>query len=26
VVGYGLDYDENFRHLPHIAKLVIPGE
>lgn len=22
VVGYGLDYDEQFRHLPHIAKLV----
>jgi hypoxanthine phosphoribosyltransferase len=26
VVGYGLDYDENFRHLPHIANLVMPGE
>jgi len=23
VVGYGLDYDENFRHLPHIATLEI---
>lgn len=23
VVGYGLDYDENFRHLPHIAMLEI---
>ena len=21
VVGYGLDYNENFRHLPHIAAL-----
>jgi hypoxanthine phosphoribosyltransferase len=26
VVGYGLDYDESFRHLPHIAKLDLPGE
>jgi hypoxanthine phosphoribosyltransferase len=25
VVGYGLDYDESFRHLPHIAKLVLPN-
>lgn len=23
VVGYGLDYEENYRHLPHIAKLEI---
>ncbi|MEJ2721505.1 MAG: hypoxanthine phosphoribosyltransferase [bacterium] len=23
VVGYGLDYDENFRHLPHVARLSI---
>jgi hypoxanthine phosphoribosyltransferase len=23
VVGYGLDYEENFRHLPHIASLEI---
>lgn len=22
VVGYGLDYDENYRHLPYVAKLV----
>ena len=26
VVGYGLDYNEKFRNLPHIAKLVIPDE
>jgi hypoxanthine phosphoribosyltransferase len=26
VVGYGLDYDENYRHLPHIARLDLPGE
>ncbi len=25
VVGYGLDYEENFRHLPHIATLEIVG-
>ena len=26
VVGYGLDYDENFRHLPFVAALeIIPG-
>ncbi len=25
VVGYGLDYDEKFRNLPYIAKLVTPG-
>jgi len=25
VVGYGLDYEENFRNLPHIATLDIPG-
>lgn len=24
VVGYGLDHNENFRHLPYIAKLSIP--
>ena len=24
VVGYGLDYDERFRNLPHLAKLVVP--
>jgi len=24
VVGYGLDYNEKFRNLPHIAKLVLP--
>lgn len=26
VVGYGLDYDEDFRHLPHVARLSMPGE
>ena len=26
VVGYGLDYNERFRNLPYIAKLVIPGQ
>jgi hypoxanthine phosphoribosyltransferase len=26
VVGYGLDYDEDFRHLPHVARLSIPDE
>jgi len=26
VVGYGLDYNENFRHLPHIATLENPGD
>jgi hypoxanthine phosphoribosyltransferase len=26
VVGYGLDYNEDFRHLPHVARLSIPGE
>lgn len=26
VVGYGLDYDESFRHLPHIATLRLPDE
>jgi len=26
VVGYGLDYNENFRHLPHIATLDLSGE
>jgi hypoxanthine phosphoribosyltransferase len=26
VVGYGLDYNENFRHLPHIATLQLAGE
>ena len=26
VVGYGLDYNENFRHLPHIATLERSGE
>jgi hypoxanthine phosphoribosyltransferase len=26
VVGYGLDYNERFRNLPHIAKLVVPDE
>lgn len=26
VIGYGLDYDESFRHLPHIAKLELDGE
>jgi hypoxanthine phosphoribosyltransferase len=26
VVGYGLDYNENFRHLPHIATLDFNGE
>jgi hypoxanthine phosphoribosyltransferase len=25
VVGYGLDYNERFRNLPYIAKLVAPG-
>jgi len=24
VVGYGLDYNEKYRHLPHIAKLIVP--
>jgi len=26
VVGYGLDYNEMYRNLPHIAKLVVPEE
>ena len=26
VVGYGLDYDENYRHLPHIARLERVGD
>ena len=26
VVGYGLDYNEKFRNLPYIAKLVVPEE
>lgn len=26
VVGYGLDYEENFRHLPHIARLELLDE
>ncbi|MFQ5511576.1 MAG: hypoxanthine phosphoribosyltransferase [Candidatus Krumholzibacteriia bacterium] len=26
VVGYGLDFNERFRNLPHIAKLVVPGQ
>jgi hypoxanthine phosphoribosyltransferase len=26
VVGYGLDYNENFRHLPYIAALELTGE
>ncbi len=26
VVGYGLDYEERFRNLPYIAKLVGPGQ
>lgn len=26
VVGYGLDYDENYRHLPHIARLEPAGD
>jgi hypoxanthine phosphoribosyltransferase len=26
VVGYGLDYNENYRNLPHIARLVISDE
>ena len=26
VVGYGLDYNEKYRHLPYIAKLVVPEE
>jgi hypoxanthine phosphoribosyltransferase len=26
VVGYGLDYNENFRHLPHIATLDLSGK
>lgn len=26
VVGYGLDFNEKFRNLPYIAKLVIPEE
>lgn len=26
VVGYGLDYDEHFRHLPYVAKLVHRGK
>jgi hypoxanthine phosphoribosyltransferase len=26
VVGYGLDYDENYRHLPHIARLECGGD
>jgi hypoxanthine phosphoribosyltransferase len=25
VVGYGLDYDDEFRHLPYVAKLVTSG-
>jgi hypoxanthine phosphoribosyltransferase len=24
VVGYGLDYNEKYRNLPHIARLVTP--
>ena len=24
VVGYGLDYNERYRNLPHIAKLLVP--
>jgi hypoxanthine phosphoribosyltransferase len=26
VVGYGLDYNETYRNLPYIAKLVVPDE
>jgi len=26
VVGYGLDYNERFRNLPFVAKLVMPGD
>jgi hypoxanthine phosphoribosyltransferase len=26
VVGYGLDYNESFRHLPYIAKLELDGD
>lgn len=26
VVGYGLDYNENFRNLPYIARLLTPNE
>jgi hypoxanthine phosphoribosyltransferase len=26
VVGYGLDYNEKYRNLPHIARLVTPDE
>lgn len=26
VVGYGLDYNEKYRNLPYIAKLVVPDE
>ena len=26
VVGYGLDYDEKYRNLPYIAKLVVPED
>lgn len=26
VVGYGLDYNEDYRHLPYIAELVKPSE
>jgi hypoxanthine phosphoribosyltransferase len=25
VVGYGLDYNESFRHLPYVAKLALDG-
>ena len=25
VVGYGLDYDDEYRHLPYVAKLVVSG-
>ncbi|MCZ6767339.1 MAG: phosphoribosyltransferase family protein, partial [bacterium] len=26
VVGYGLDFNEKFRNLPYIAKLVVPED
>ena len=26
VVGYGLDYNEDFRHLPHVARLSMPDD